>query len=66
MTRTFLVAIEVGSETDFVTLSQDIMNELQGEFDVKSVKHWAGKETGALPTLIPPRTQQGPGLPPLA
>jgi hypothetical protein len=66
MTRTFLVALDTGSETDLLSMEQDIMEALSGEFDVSSVKLWSGKETGALPTLIPPPQQGGASLPPLA
>jgi hypothetical protein len=66
MTRTFLVALDTGSETDLFAIAQDIMDELDGAFSVSSVKPWSGKETGALPTLIPPTPQGGAGLPPLA
>lgn len=66
MTRTFLVALDTGTDTDLIGIAQDIFDELDGAFQVSSVKPWSGKETGALPTLIPPSPQQGPGMPPLA
>lgn len=62
MTRTFLLDLNVGSDTDFLAIAEELKTlvETHSDFEVLSSKPWSGKTTGALPTLIPPATQSIP------
>lgn len=57
MTRTFLVELELGSESDLIGMALDLKDDLEtAGWDVKSVKPWAGKTLGpvASPVVLPP------------
>lgn len=57
MTVTFLVEVDVGSDTDLISMAEDIHEAVNPVVPVLSVKHWARPSTDLLPTLgTPPQT----------
>ena len=57
MTRTFLVDLEVGTETDMTTIAAELFDliDQHSDFAVSSVKPWsAPKATSPFSTLPPP------------
>jgi len=59
MKATFLVEIETGSDTDFLTIAADMKEDLLlSGFDVTSCKPWQRDALqNALPTQLPPEVQ---------
>lgn len=59
MTPTFLISIDTGSDTDLLTVAQEIHDALDDSFSVISVKPWQQATTTlATPILSPEQNKQ--------